>query len=149
MSFTVHHCGFTVSDMDRAIPFYRDLLGLRLVQDAVRENLPSYDEILGFQNVKIRVALFLDAHDRMLELVEYLHPRREVRDLKNTFVGAAHMSFAVADLDRAYERLKAGGARFNSPPVRVMREGKYLGKSLYMFDPDGITVELYEPVEGK
>jgi glyoxylase I family protein len=149
MGFTVHHTGFTVSDMDRAIPFYRDLLGLRLVQDAIRENLPSYDEILGFPNVKIRVALFLDAHDRMLELVEYLHPRREVRDLKNTYVGAAHMSFAVADLDREYERLKAGGVRFNSPPVRVMREGKYLGKSLYMFDPDGITVELYEPVEGK
>lgn len=149
MSFTVHHTGFTVSDMDRAIPFYRDLLGLRLVQDAIRENLPSYDEILGFPNVRIRVALFLDAHERMLELVEYLHPRREVRDLKNTYAGAAHVSCAVEDLDREYERLKASGVRFNSPPVQVMREGKCLGKSLYMFDPDGITVELYEPVEGK
>jgi len=149
LSFTVHHFGFTVSDVDRSILFYRDLLGLRLIQDAIRENLPSYDEILGFPNVKIRVALFLDAQDRMLELVEYIHPRREVRDLKNTTVGAAHPSFAVEDLDREYDRLKAAGARFNSPPVRVVRDGKYLGKSLYMFDPDGITVELYEPVEGK
>ena len=149
MPFTVHHFGFTVSDGDRAIAFYRDLLGLRLIQDAVRENLPSYDQILGFPNVKIRVLLFLDAHDCMLELVEYLHPRREVRELKNTYVGAAHPSFAVTDLDGEYDRLKAAGVRFNSAPVEVRRDGQYLGKSLYMFDPDGITVELYEPVEGK
>ena len=67
--------------------------------------------------------------------------------MKNTYVGAAHPSFAVADLDGEYARLKAAGVRFNSAPVEVRRDGQYLGKSLYMFDPDGITVELYEPVE--
>lgn len=146
MSFKMHHAGFTVSDLDQSIPFYRDLLGLKLIQDAVRENLPSYDRILGFDNVKLRVALFHDETESfMLELVQYVNPQREIRELKNTFVGSGHISLVVGNLDEEYERLKAEGVRFNSPPVEVHRDGKYICKSLYMFDPDGMTIELYEP----
>lgn len=149
MAFKMHHTGFTVSDMDKSIAFYRDLLGLKLIQDVVRENLPAYDEILGFPNVKLRVALFHDETEHhMLELVEYITPRRETRELRNTYVGAGHISLVVDDLDAEYKRLQSQGVRFNSPPVDVVRDGKYICKSLYMFDPDGMSVELYEPAKG-
>jgi catechol 2,3-dioxygenase-like lactoylglutathione lyase family enzyme len=49
---TDHHHSFTVSNADRSIGFYRDLLGLQLIQDVVRENLESYDRIIGFQNAR-------------------------------------------------------------------------------------------------
>ena len=46
-----HHHGFTVSDLDRSIPFYRDVLGLELVRVSERRNLPSYDQIIGHDNI--------------------------------------------------------------------------------------------------
>ena len=60
----ISHHTFTVSDLDKSIPFYRDLLGFRLTQDKMRENVPSYDKVMGFKDVKVRVALFMDPADQ-------------------------------------------------------------------------------------
>lgn len=54
------------------------------------------------------------------------------------------MGFYVADIQAAYERLLASGVRFNSPPQEIIRDGKLAGKALYLLDPDGITVELFQ-----
>jgi catechol 2,3-dioxygenase-like lactoylglutathione lyase family enzyme len=140
----MHHAGFTVSDIDRSLEFYRDLLGLKVIQDVIRENLPAYDKILGFPDVKIRVALLLDQNDKMIELVEYIQPRREAREQKNTFVGAGHTAFQVADLQAEYEKLAAAGVGSISEPVSIIRDGKLVGKGMYVLDPDGISVELLE-----
>ncbi len=47
----VHHAGFTVSDMDRSIAFYRDVLGLRVIydsgQDGIRIKGPVTDNLAG------------------------------------------------------------------------------------------------------
>jgi catechol 2,3-dioxygenase-like lactoylglutathione lyase family enzyme len=145
MAFTMYHAGFSVGEMDRSLGFYRDLLGLEVVLDAVRENLPTYDAILGFPDSRLRVVQLEDRNGPFrLELIEYLNPRRQERELKNTWVGAAHMGFYVANLEAEYERLLAAGVRFNSPPQEIVREGKLVGKALYMLDPDGITVELFQ-----
>ena len=147
MAYQMYHAGFSVGDMDRVLGFYRDLLGLEVVLDAVRENLPAYDAILGFSDTRIRVVQLEDRNGPFrLELIEYLNPRRQERELKNTWVGAAHMGFYVADLQAEYERLLSAGVRFNSPPQEIVRDGKLAGKALYMLDPDGITVELFQPV---
>jgi catechol 2,3-dioxygenase-like lactoylglutathione lyase family enzyme len=65
--------------------------------------------------------------------------------LQNYYVGASHVCFVVDDLDAEHKRLAAAGVRFNSPPVEIVRDGKLVGRALYMFDPDGITVELDQP----
>lgn len=145
MEFQPHHTSFSVSDMDQSIAFYRDLLGLDLIQDVVRENVPAYDEILGMPDVKLRIALIrMGNRSHFLELIEYIHPRCQVRELKNTFVGAAHLCFVVADLENEYQRLETCGAGFTSPPVEIVRDGQYMGKGLYMLDPDGISIEILE-----
>ena len=145
MEFQPHHTSFSVSDMDQSIEFYRDLLGLDLIQDVVRENVPAYDEILGMPDVKLRIALIrMGNRSHLLELIEYIHPRCQKRELRNTFVGAAHLCFIVADLDKEYQRLETYGAGFTSPPVEIVRDGQYMGKGLYMLDPDGISIEILE-----
>lgn len=69
----------------------------------------------------------------------------QVRSLQNYYVGASHICFLVDDIEAEYKRLAAGGVRFNSPPVDIVRDGKPVGRALYLFDPDGITVELDQP----
>jgi len=153
-----HHHSFTVCDMDRSIRFYRDLLGLELIQDAVRAHLEAYDQIVGFKNVDLRIVMLRvppsrptgegrgeGESDFILELIQYRNPPAQVRALQNYYVGASHVCFLVDDIAGEYKRLSAAGVRFNSPPVDIVRDGKPVGRALYLFDPDGITVELDQP----
>jgi len=138
-----HHHSFTVSDIERSLRFYRDLLGLELIQDAVRANLESYDRIVGYKNVDLRIVMLREREgDFILELIQYRNPPGKTRELQNYHVGASHVCFLVDDLDTEFKRLSAAGVRFNSPPVEIVRDGKLVGRALYLFDPDGITVEL-------
>jgi len=141
-----HHHSFTVSDMDRSIQFYRDLLGLELIQDAVRADLESYDRIVGYKNVDLRIVMLREREGGFIvELIQYRNPPGKTRELQNYYVGASHVCFLVDDLEAEYNRLSAAGVRFTSPPVEIVRDGKLVGCALYLSDPDRITVELYQP----
>lgn len=140
-----HHHGFTVSDIDRSLAFYRDVLGLELVRVSERRNLPAYDQILGYKNVALTVALLRHPADGfLLELFQYHHPQGQARPLDNTFVGAAHVAFEVEDLDALYLRLTEAGFGAINAPVDVERDGTIVARAMYALDPDGISVELFE-----
>jgi catechol 2,3-dioxygenase-like lactoylglutathione lyase family enzyme len=142
----VHHHTFTVSDMDRSIHFWRDLLGFKLIADVFREKLESYDKVMGMKDVKVRVAMFKDPADgATIALLQYHNPPPIKRDMGNQFVGASVLAVQTDDIDADYRRLKGAGVRFNSPPVDVIRDGTLAAKIAYALDPDGIVVELYQP----
>ncbi len=48
-----HHHGFTVSDLEQSLKFYRDVLGLEVIRVSERKNLPSYDQIIGHDNIHL------------------------------------------------------------------------------------------------
>ena len=93
----INHHTFTVSNLDKSIPFYRDLLGFRLTQDKMREDVPSYDKVMGFTDVKVRVALFMDpADESMLALLQYHNPKPIIREMSNAYVGTSILA-SIAD----------------------------------------------------
>lgn len=140
-----HHYGFTVSDVERSIRFYRDLLGLELVRISDRSNLPSYDTILGYPDVKLRIAILRHpVNEFILELVQYLNPLGESRDHENKYVGAAHVAFEVEDVDAMYEKLVEAGHGAINPPTDVMRDGVCVARAMYALDPDGISIEVFQ-----
>lgn len=141
----IHHHKLFVSDMDRSIAFYRDLLGFKLLQDAERKNLPSYDQIMGFKDVAVRVAMLEAGGDKaLIALIEFKNPPKKPRDQSILYVGAQALAVVVEDAGAEYERLKAAGVKFQSPPVDIVREGKLVARANYLYDPDGIPVELYQ-----
>ena len=146
MSITkVHHHGFTVRDVDRSVEFYRDVLGLELVRISERANLPSYDAILGYPGVKLRIAILRHpVNEFLLELVQYVHPPGQVRSQENRFVGAAHVAFEVDDVDAMYERLTQAGGEAINPPTDVIRDGRRVARAMYALDPDGISIEMFQ-----
>ena len=140
-----HHHGFTVSDLDRAVGYYRDLLGLELIRISQRKNLPSYDRILGYDHVELKVALLRHpATGFLLELFQYVSPPVEKRDLANHRVGASHVAFEVDDVDAIYDRLRRHGYGAIHAPVDVERDGKIVARAMYALDPDGISIEMFE-----
>ncbi len=144
----IHHHGFTVSDLEQSLKFYRDALGLEVVRISERKDLPSYDTILGFDDVHLNVAILTHpVNDFVLELFEYINPPSTKRELNNYFVGASHVAFEVEDIDGMYESLKAAGFTSINPPVDVMRDGVVVCRAMYALDPDGISVEMFEEFE--
>ena len=144
-SSRVHHTGFTVSDLDRSVAFYRDLLGCEVI--AEQEKQGGYlAAIVGYPDAHVRMAhLRVPGADHVIELFQYLAPAGGSADVEPKNVGASHLCFITDDLPRDYERLPPRGVDFVSPPVEVDTGINAGGYGLYLRDPDGIMVELFQP----
>ena len=143
-----HHHGFTVSDAERSVTFYRDLLGLELVRVSERRDLPSYDRMLGHDNVVLKVAILCHpVNDFILELVEYKNPVGRKRELDNPFIGSSHLAFEVDDVDVVYALFRDAGYSAINPPVDVERDGIAVARAMYGLDPDGISIEIFQEFE--
>ena len=143
-----HHHGFTVSDAERSVAFYRDLLGLELVRVSERRDLPPYDRILGHDNVVLKVAILRHpVGEFILELVEYQNPVGQKRELDNPFIGSSHLAFEVDDVDVVYALLRDEGYGAINPPVDVERDGVAVARAMYGLDPDGISIEIFQEFE--
>jgi lactoylglutathione lyase len=146
----IFHAGLTVSDLDRSLAFYRDLLGLELVSqwDSAQ---PYLRRIVGFPEAELRIALLRLPRGRAgvsghhIELLEYRAPRGARGDARTCNPGNVHVSFAVEDLDAAYAELSARGVRFKSPPVEIDHGRNRGAKAVYLLDPDDITLEFVQP----
>lgn len=140
----IHHHKFSVTDMDRSIHFYCNLMGLELSYDVERSNLPSYDAIMGYEDVRLRIAMLRDKEGAEIALIEYRNPPCLKREQDNYYQGASQLCLQVDDIDADYKRLTDVGVPARSGPIDIVREGKLVARALYIHDPDGIAVELYE-----
>jgi catechol 2,3-dioxygenase-like lactoylglutathione lyase family enzyme len=141
----LHHASRTVSDLERSLAFYRDLLGLEVATDEELHG-ESIDRVVGLEGARLRVVELALGDDCLLELIEYRYPKGEPRLESATAadVGAHHMALLVDDLDTAHKKLSNAGVRFTTPPVTI-EGGLFAGsRTTYCFDPDGLAVELWE-----
>jgi catechol 2,3-dioxygenase-like lactoylglutathione lyase family enzyme len=141
-----HHFNFTVADMDRSLAFWRDALGLELLNDWVSD-AGYLSEITGYPGARLRLAfLALPGTAARLELIQYLQPAGPPRAQQpRNVAGAAHLCFDVPDVQAAYAELRARGVAFTSPPVEITSAANRGAWGVYLTDPDGITLELRQP----
>ncbi|GAA1550590.1 hypothetical protein GCM10009789_00470 [Kribbella sancticallisti] len=146
----IWHTGLHVSDLDRSIAFYRDVLGLDLVHVQDQDN-PYTRTLVGYPDARLRVAQLAVPSDRPgisshdVELVQYLTPQGVRQDPARYHPGSAHLAFVVGDLRTEYDRMLAAGVRFVSSPNRIEAGVNQGGWCCYLLDPDDITLELVQP----
>lgn len=135
------HYGLNVSDMDEALAFYRDRLGLEVDRQFSVSEVQS--DIVGVEGVQGDIT-FLDAGGFSIELIAYDAPPNEnVHETSSGHdVGVAHLCIEVDDIWGLYEELR-GETSFVSEPQTIGTGAKIT----YMRDPDGNYVELFEPPE--
>ena len=142
----IDHVGITVSDLDRALGFYRDLLGLHVIAEAtVAES--EVAELLGLDSVDLRIADLDSGDGRVVELIQYLHPKGRRIDHESADPGTAHIAFTVDDLASVRERLSNAGATIISRrPITIFEPGGSFDGAicLYVRDPDGVILELVQ-----
>jgi catechol 2,3-dioxygenase-like lactoylglutathione lyase family enzyme len=140
-----------VRDVDRALAFYRDALGLHLVYDHEIVRPGRAEDPPGTQR-KMRLAL-LRANDDfvgLIGLLEYTSPRLPDRpnDAERPGVGEVILVINAVDLDQRFERVRATpGVRIASEPVLTEYpsadgKGTIPVRVSAVWDPDGNFIEL-------
>jgi catechol 2,3-dioxygenase-like lactoylglutathione lyase family enzyme len=139
-----NHFSATVADMEPALRFWRDLLGLELLGRGVVE-YEHLDQIVGLTGTKIEWAELALPGGGLIELFRYLSPPGTRLAGNVNDPGKTHLCLEVQELDSLLGRLRAAGIRSASPrPVEIPR-GNWQGfRCAYVFAPDGVVVELAE-----
>ena len=113
------HVSLNVSDRQRSIDWYRDVLGLELTNEPKRDDWPAFMGEFG-----TCIGLFQAQN-------------RTPQERGGESVGFRHLAFMLGkdDLERAQAHFGAAGVEF-----RLEDHGN--AHSVYLRDPDGHTVEL-------
>ena len=137
----IRHFGIVVTDMEKSLEFYRDMLGFKIKIDALEEG-KFIDAILGLKDVKVRTIKMFADDGNLIELLWYQsHKSKQIENKEIFDIGASHPAFTVENLDEEYKRLKEKGIKFISLP-QISPNGK--AKVAFCYDPDGVPVELVE-----
>jgi catechol 2,3-dioxygenase-like lactoylglutathione lyase family enzyme len=140
----IHHTAISTQDMERALHFYRDLLGFEVIMEFEWPRGTEFaDSITGLKDSAAR-AVMLRAGNAHIELFQYSSPTPKEGDPGRPVCdhGITHVALDVVDIDAEYERLKAAGMTFHCPPLDLGA-----AKATYGRDPDGNVVELQEVLD--
>jgi methylmalonyl-CoA epimerase len=129
MKARLDHIGIAVADLDAALRFYRDALGL---------DVEAPEEVAS-QRVR---AHFIPAGEAALELLEATAPDSPIATyLEKRGPGLHHITLRVDDIDDALERLKARGVRLIDERPREGAHGSRVA-FIHPASTHGVLVEL-------
>jgi glyoxylase I family protein len=137
------HTGITVSNLDRSLAFWQNVLGFELSHRA-HQTGDLAREITGVAGAEISIAV-LKAPGHKIELLEYLAPPdRKRADLKPCDVGSVHIALTVDNLDAVLNAIATSGWKAAGQP-QTLQSGPNAGKRvIYVRDPDGTTIEFMQ-----
>ncbi len=145
------HIAIGVSNMERSLRFYRDLLGLRVTLDDPQENPGGLLSRVSGQHTRHGVYLrWEDGPDATFIVLSQDHPTSGT-PLQLHQVGIHHFAFWVDDLEETFEKVKAAGVPIVLPPtvVDTVAYGEPPGGKVMttLFkDPDGTIIQLDQQV---
>jgi catechol 2,3-dioxygenase-like lactoylglutathione lyase family enzyme len=149
----VDSVGITVRDLDRAIAFYTAVLEFQ-VRAQWELAGDDYEHLYGVFGMRARVAR-LELGAEAIELMEFVAPRggrAAPADSRSNDRWFQHVAIIVADMDRAYARLREHSVEHASTgPQRLPDWNIAAGgiEAFYFRDPDGNHLEVLEFPPGK
>jgi catechol 2,3-dioxygenase-like lactoylglutathione lyase family enzyme len=149
----VDSIGMTVSDMDRSVAFYSEVLAFKSVSD-VEVDGSEYDQLWGVFGVRARVVR-MRLGEQQLELIEFLAPP-DVRPIPvpsySNDLWFQHFAIVVRDMEAAWTQLRKYHVRQISPrpqTIPISNPAAAGIKAIKFRDPDGHNLELLWFPDGK
>ncbi len=128
------HLGIAVRRLDAALPFYRDLLGIRLL------------DIETVESDGVRVAI-LELGEGHLELLEPLNPQSHIATfLDRRGPGLHHLALSVSDVEAAVKAFMDAGLRMIDELPRPGAGGKRIA-FCHPKSTGGVLLELCQRVD--
>ena len=117
------HTRFRVSDMEKSVIFYRDILGMKLTE---QKTSPRGSELV-----------FLRFHDMNCELELCSFPDSGAVEIPEDLV---HLAFEVDDLEVCMHKLEAAGVPITEGPTKSSNGNRFI----FTEDPDKYEIELIQ-----
>ena len=138
------HTGIIVKDMKKSLHFYRDILGLKVIQD-FSDSSEYINKITGIKNADVHMIKLKAQDGTILEILEYRNHPTELMEHPIYNVGACHIALQVRNANDAYNKLIENNVRIISMPVLSSEK---IAKVFFCFDPNDIRIELVEMLDG-
>lgn len=118
MFLRMDHAALSVRDMDKAITFYTDMIGMEKTFDRVFDEPMA--RLIGVPDTKVRI-VHMRLNNSVVELFDYQYPLgRDPRpDMQQADYGMIHIGFLVDDFHNTYQRLLANGVQFLGEAVEI------------------------------
>jgi catechol 2,3-dioxygenase-like lactoylglutathione lyase family enzyme len=143
------HTGITVTNLERSLAFWRDVLGFELSHRA-HQTGELAAEITGVAGAEIQLAVLKTSTGHKIELLEYLAPAgRQPLAPRPCDVGSVHIALTVDDLDAVLIAIAPFGWKVAGEP-QTLATGPNAGRRVvYVRDSDGTTIEFMQPPPAK
>ena len=117
------HTRFRVSDMEKSIVFYRDILGMKVTE---KKTSPRGSKLV-----------FLNFPDMDCELELCSFPDSGTVEIPEDLV---HLAFEVDDLEVCMQKLEAAGVPITEGPTKSSNGNRFI----FTEDPDKYEIELIQ-----
>ncbi len=146
----VSHIAIGVRDMDRALPFWTEIVGLHVSLDAVEE-FTIGDEVFRRRGVYLREK---EGPDEPFVVLDQQLTRPRQGEAKPLFdIGVHHFGFWVDNLDEIYERARAAGVPIIAAPSQSGADTATYGeppggfvRGMFVRDHEGNIVQFDQRV---
>ena len=123
-----HHVAISVRNAEKSATFYKENFGFREVNRFTKPDWDGSTIVLKLGNVQI-------------EIFQFMENRVNKDDFSNLkVIGLKHMGIQVESVNKKYKELKKRGIDIDKPT-----KGVTCAWFCFLRDPDGISIELYEP----
>ena len=142
----IAHSAICVPDVEAAVAWYRDVLGLHVLSppylmegDAITSDM---GELIPDPRLKAAIVGFADGVDRVLEVIEYpsTSPGDARADAALTDRGLTHVGLVCADIEATRKKLEAHGVEFLVTGIADVARLK----TTWFIDPWGVVFILME-----
>ena len=135
------HVGIAVTDIQKSLKFYRDLLGFSVVVDEIEDG-KYLSRLIGLRNSRGHVVKIAAPDGTVIELFQFLsHPLEKPPVHAFNLMGCNHIAYMVDDIDELYDRLSKKGVSFISEPLQSTYDPV---KTMFCYDPDKTLIQFVE-----
>ena len=141
------HGGIAVSDMDRSLAFYQDVLGLEVHFDVTLDAVDYVRAVMGIEMSDARLVYLVvpGSAEVYLELIEYHGTDGRPVVPRAWDPGTGHLCFYVSDAQQLHARaLELGYASRSEKAVEIPVGPNAGGRAAYLLDPYGYHIELFQ-----
>lgn len=152
LAHSVNAVGMTVSDVERSVEFFSQVLSFEKVSE-VEVTGRDFEQLQGVFGLRMRIVR-MKLGDEFIELTEYLAPRGRPFpvDTRSNDGWFQHIAIIVSDMDKAYGWLRQHKVEHaSSGPQRLPSWNKNAAgiQAFYFRDPDGHFLEILQFPPGK
>jgi len=150
-----HHMAIFVSDMQKAVRLWRDVLGFKVVVDTTipdgNEPGPKtfmypklLDDIFKVKGARSKMVLLTSDEGALIELQQCENPliqKTPPENLRYGHTGFHELGLLVRDIDGWFEKIRSAGYETQTEYVWTCAN---IGRSFLFYDTDGNMIQLWE-----